>query len=140
MDGDAPITEDEVRDLVLGFFHATHVGGPGEVLLPMFAEGVGVEMWFGPCFALDAFLELHGAFVRQRHTLLELAVQPLPGGRVRAVGEVEWEAVIRETGALVQAVVVGDWIVERSDDGGVRFARCASTDIRYLPGSAMLEI
>jgi hypothetical protein len=140
MSGSAPITEDEVRDLVLGFFHSMHAGGPVQAQRPMFAPGVGIETWLGAAFPLDEHLRLHRAFARERHTILALDVRPTPDGRAHAVGAVEWEAVVRDTGAVIQAAVDEDWIVERGEDGGPRFARDRSTGIRYLPGSATLEL
>lgn len=140
MYGDAPIGENEVRDLVLGFFHSVQMGGPAAALEPMFADGAAVETWFGRAFSLDGYLALHAAFAEERHTILDLALMPLAGGRVRVVGEVEWEAVILATGAILQAVIGEDWVVERADDGRLRFARFVSTGIRYLPGSATLEV
>lgn len=140
MYGDAPISENEARDLVCGFFHAVHLGGSAGALEPMFAPGVMVETWVGPPRSLEAHLEVHARLVREQHTLLETTLVPLADGRVRVIGEVEWEAVVRDTGAIIQAVVDADWILERAEDGRVRFARCAATGIRYLPGSATLEV
>jgi len=140
MRGDAPISEYEVRDLVAGFFHAVHIGGSAAALAPMFAPGVAIETWFGPPRTLEAYLDVHARLVREQHTLLDTTLVPMADGRMRVLGEIEWEAVIAATGAIVQAVVSADWIVERAEDGRARFARCAATAIRYLPGSATLEV
>jgi len=138
MDGDAPITEDEVRDLALGFFHALRAQSEWTAAV-LFAGGAPLETWFCGALPLADLLSFHAAFAEERHTILELSLQPAAGGRVRAVGEVEWEAVVRDSGAIVQAVLEEDWLIERAEDGGVRFAAYRSAEIRYLPGSAMLE-
>jgi hypothetical protein len=136
----APITEDEVRDLVEGFFRSMHAGGPVEVQRPMFAPGVGIEAWTGRTFALDEHLALHEAFANEQHKILSLTIEPMAGDRVRAIGEVEWQAEIRGTGAVIRSIVGEDWTIERNESGRARFARYFSTGIRYLPGSAKLEI
>ncbi len=138
-----PISEEEVRALITNWFHSVHNGGPAEYQERLFAPGVKIEAWTGATFDIPQHIQLHNGFEDEVHRILSLDVTPLDGNRVRARGEAEWEATIKGRVAeprRIRSVVEEDWIIERGPDGRPRFARYFSCAIRYLPGSATLDL
>ena len=139
------ITEAEVRRLVEDWFEAVRTEAPLDVQLKHFAPGVKVEAWTGATFDIPRHMELHRGFADEAHRILSLAVTAIEGrsDRVRVEGEVEWEATIKanvDEPRRIKAIVGEEWTVERGPGGQARFVHYYSKSIRYLSGSATLDL
>jgi hypothetical protein len=140
-----PISEEEVRALITDWFNAVHNGAPAEYQQQLFAPGVKVEAWTGAAFDIPHHIALHQDLADEVHRIRSLRLTPVAGdpARTRVHGEVEWEATVKNRATeprRIRSLVEEEWIVERGPDGQPRFARYFSCAIRYLPGSATLDL
>jgi hypothetical protein len=137
------ITEAEVRDLATRWFDAVRSKAPLAEQRRFFAPGVSIEAWTGVTVPLEAQIAMHEPMTQDDHIFHWLKLEPLVDGRVRVTAEVRWEAT-KVTGQggeqHIRADVGEDWIVERDSAGKLRFARYLASSMRYLPGSATLDI
>jgi hypothetical protein len=137
------ISEADVRDFATRWFEAVRSKAPLAEQRRFFAPGVSIETWAGVTVPLEAQIAMHEPFTQDDHTFHWLKVEPLPDGRVHVTADVLWEAtkVTDQRGEKrIRADVGEDWIVERDTSGGLRFARYLASSMRYLPGSATLDL
>lgn len=137
------ISEQEVRDFVTRWFNAVHSRMPLEQQRAFFAPGVGIETWAGITLPLEAQVELHNHVTEESHEFHWLKVNPLPDGRAHATADLRWQAT-KQTSTpgerRIRADCGEDWLIERGPDGQLRFARYLTSSMRYLPGSAELDL
>ncbi len=137
------ITETEVSEFVRRWFHAVHSRASFADQRKFFAPGVGIETWVGVTLRLEDPIALHEHLTDESHEFYWLRVEALPDERVHATADLRWEAT-KETGApgekRIRADCGEDWIIERGADGELRFARYLTSSMRYLPGSAQLDL
>jgi len=134
-----PITEAEVRDLATRWFDAVAMKLPIEQQRTFFAPGVKLEAWTGTAISLEQQIALHDDLMDEVHSIRGMAVEPLADGRVRATVDLHWDA-IKSGEKRIRADIGEEWIIERGADGRPRFARYLASTVRYLPGSATLDL
>jgi len=137
------ITEAEVRDLAIRWFDAVAMKLPIEQQRTFFAPGVKLEAWTGTAISLEQQIAMHDDLTDEVHAIRGLRVEPLADGRVRATVELHWEATkpSDQPGEKhIRADIGEEWIIERGADGRPRFARYLASTVRYLPGSAKLDL
>ena len=134
-----PITEAEVRDLATRWFNAVAMKLPIEQQRTFFAPGVKLEAWTGTAISLEQQIALHDDLMDEVHSIRGMAVEPLADGRVRANVDLHWDA-IKSGEKRIRADIGEEWIIERGADGRPRFARYLASTVRYLPGSATLDL
>ena len=139
----APITEADVRDLASRWFDAVRLKLPIEEQRRFFAPGVKIETWAGVSLPLETQMALHDSLTDEDHSLRWMKVEALADGRVRATADMRWEATKTTDQPGEKRILADcgeDWIIERGTDGQLRFARYLTSSMRYLPGSAKLDL
>jgi hypothetical protein len=138
-----PITEADVRNLVTRWFDAVRLKLPIEKQRRFFAPGVKIETWAGVTLPLESQIAIHDRLTDEDHILHWLKLEPLAAGRVHATADMRWEATKitdRPGEKRIRADCGEDWIIERGTDGQLRFARYLTSSMRYLPGSAAVDL
>jgi hypothetical protein len=138
-----PIAEADVRDLAARWFDAVSAKLPIEQQRSFFAPGVKIETWDGGSLSLAEQIALHDDLTEEDHSIRALKIEPLADGRVRATVDLHWEATkpADQSGETrVLADLGEEWIIERGPDGRLRYTRYVATSMRYLPGSAKLDL
>jgi hypothetical protein len=94
---------------------------------------------------LDYHQRLHSKWKDEKHQFGDFYLTKLCNNpeRVRAEGTVYWEARYRNgktEPSTIKAVVGENWIIERIEDGSLKFVLYLSTFFQLLPGSAPIRL
>lgn len=136
------ITVDEIKDLGHTFWSIVRSGVQGGKAEHLFLHK-GILAPNGAWLLLEPHQELHRKLCDEVHewkgdsTLQVLSEQP---ERVQFNGVVHWEATIKSSGERIVSNVGEQWIVERCQDGKLRWVLYWSNAFTYAEGSAELAL
>jgi hypothetical protein len=138
------ISLDEALDLASRYHQLHKEGGSADDARALFVHPPQAMIYVlqGEDITLEGNSELHKRFSGERFTpipmeqwtITQLSEAP---ERARVVGAILWQAqLVDSPDKLIEAIVGEDWIVQRGQDGKVRFALYINTYHHLLPGSA----
>lgn len=141
-----PITVDEVKALGERWCDTLRHGGSVEEREAFFLHHPAriYVQESGASISLAEHHAYHSQFVSQRLELGDFVVAQLSDApeRARASGSFYWEAHFpdSETKPPLRCIVGEDWIVERQDDGSLKFVLWLNTLHHFLPDSAVTRL
>lgn len=136
------ITVEEVKELAHEFWEIVKSGAHGSAAEYLFINP-GLLLPTGEWMDLESHQAMHRALCDESHNWIELDVTPLPSDdleRVLARGTVHWEASL-ENGKPGRVISdVGEtWVIERGEDGKLRWTLYWSSTLALAPESVAFE-
>jgi hypothetical protein len=136
------ITKQEIKELGHSFWTIVRSGVHGSEAEHLFINP-GILAPNGAWLPLEPHQALHRTLKDEVHewegdcSIRVLSENP---ERVQFNGTVHWEATIIHNNARIVSEVGEQWIVERCDDGRLRFTNYWSNSFEYADGSAELVV
>ena len=137
------ITEKEVKQLVESFWHDVRSGRPGAEMEHFFIGQGHVMVPGGVRMDLEPHQEMHRQLCDEVHTWGELEILQVGEApdRAYASGVVGWEASFADgRPGRIKSHVEEQWLVERCEDGQIRFVLYRSPAVDFAEDSAELNI
>lgn len=141
------IEKADLKALAIDFFKSVHGGVEDEATVgahfvdPARAQLVAPD---GSHFTITSHRELHRRFLDEKHVLGDFELVQISSApeRARAKGWVYFEARYKDAPerGLLKSIVGEEYILERGEDGKVRFIQYNSTFFATLPDSAEFNI
>jgi hypothetical protein len=136
------ITVEEIKSLGHEFWTIVRSGVHGSEAEHLFINP-GVLAPCGEWIPLEPHQELHRNLSDEVHEWVgDSSIQVLSENpeRVQFNGVVHWEATVKETGDRIVSEVGEQWIIERCEDGNLRWTSYWSNSFTYADGSAELVL
>ena len=136
------ITEQDIKTLGHDFWKIVRSGVDGSEAKHLFINP-GILAPNGAWLELEPHQELHRGLsdeVHQWHDACTITVLSENPERVQFNGTVHWESTIKSSGERIVSEVGEQWIVERCEDGQLRFTNYWSNSFEYADGSAVLSL
>jgi len=143
---DMSIKLEEIIIHTRNWFETVHSGASGsEVSRYHLYPDARIFTPDGSALDLDTHQKLHAKWTDEVHEIGDFYITELSSSpeRVRAEGTVYWEARYRDAKtkpSTIKAVVGENWILERVDDGSLRYVIYQNTFFHLLPGSAPINL
>jgi hypothetical protein len=137
------IGQDQVKSLAKSFWADVISGRPGSEMEHYFVGQGHVMVPGGKRLDLEQHQQLHRALTDESHHWESIELMPLATApeQVYVIGVVAWQASFADGRAgRIKAAVREQWLLERGDDGALRWVLYRSSDVTFASDSAEMEI
>ena len=137
------ITEKEVKQLVESFWHDVRSGRPGSEMEHYFIGQGRVMVPGGVRMDLEPHQEMHRQLCDEVHAWKTIEIKPVweDPERVHVAALASWDAsFVDGRPGRIKTQVQEEWVIERCEDGQVRFVLYRSPVVDFADDSAELII